>query len=297
MIKRIKAFTQKMPLVLHPLFIIVFVYFCVIGKSVMIVSYTACALFHEFGHYLCARKLGYKMLQIRLMPYGAELCGELDNFMSVDEIKIALAGPTASLFLSLVVVAMWWINPNFYAYSYGFCLSSLVCGVFNLLPAYPLDGGRVLVAVLSKGVGRRVAVKLARLVTLVFSLVMFGLFVASVFFEFNISFGIVGLMLLCSSFDKNSSGAYIRIFDKKAKSKFVKSGLECVEIMIDGEMRLYKVFRFVKERTFCKFVVVDKNFKKLFCFNESVLSSIDQNYYYESIIKIKQIIDKYQAVR
>ena len=80
---------NKNILVANMRFLLCFGMYCVFaGLLNVFLCYMLSAVLHELGHLLVAKKLGYKMLQIRIMPYGAELCGELDEFLYVDDVKI-----------------------------------------------------------------------------------------------------------------------------------------------------------------------------------------------------------------
>jgi Zn-dependent protease len=107
---------------------------------------------HEFSHSLVARKGGMPMKGITLFIFGgvAEMGEEPPR--PGTELKMALAGPLASIAIALVFygiyVAGGWIpKPAQAVIGYLAVINGLLAG-FNLLPAYPLDGGRVLRAIL-----------------------------------------------------------------------------------------------------------------------------------------------------
>lgn len=119
----------------------------------------ACVLLHELAHsYVCVR-YGVRVRSIILLPIGG--LALLDDIPreSRQEIHIALAGPAANFFLALwlgVLLAVVEPQASFYPVLSGEALlpsllwSNLYLGLFNLLPAYPLDGGRVLRAWLAR---------------------------------------------------------------------------------------------------------------------------------------------------
>lgn len=97
---------------------------------------------HEAGHALVARALGYRIEKITLYPIGSYL--QLDDLVELNpfsEVRIALAGPVASLFTALLTMTISSQGSGFGAY---FVSANLMLMAFNLLPALPLDGGRIL---------------------------------------------------------------------------------------------------------------------------------------------------------
>ena len=105
---------------------------------------------HELAHFFIAKKLGYKLNKLYVMPYGICLNYKENIISNNDEIIIALAGPIINLIFCCVCVALWWLFPETYYYLDYFCFCNLVLAVFNLMPCFPLDGGRVFVAIISK---------------------------------------------------------------------------------------------------------------------------------------------------
>ena len=109
----------------------------------MFVLSVVCALLHEGGHLACIYLCKGKIENVKLTVYGASI--ELGKYPIIpyrNEIIIAAAGPAVSL---LAAVLFSYIGK--YAYIDKFFLISginLLIGVLNLIPAYPLDGGRML---------------------------------------------------------------------------------------------------------------------------------------------------------
>lgn len=291
-LKKAKIKYSALPFVIHPLFLVLGVYCFWAGIMEMFLCYTLSALLHEGGHYLVAKRCGYKMIQLKLMPYGAELSGELDQFIYNDEIKIALAGPLTSLCISIVVVMLWWLSPGCYVYTYDFCMSNLVCAIFNCLPIYPLDGGRVLVASLSKRIRRIDAINYSKIATRVFSICLFVLFILSSFYTFNLSFGIIAIMLFVSSMTTASANNYYRVSSRLERRRNSAKGLEVVELMVGEDVKIYKVYAKLKSQKFYRFLVVDKDMKVCAVLDEGILDGISPEDFkktFGELSKIKSI--------
>lgn len=151
-----------------------------------------CVLLHEFGHILMGRRFGIATRDVILSPIGgiARLEGMPER--PRDEVLVALAGPAVTLALTLLLAGATWLTNG------GFSLADLSPDstallpklmavnawilIFNLLPIFPMDGGRVLRAVLASryglAEGTRKATRLSQL--LAGGMVALGLFGANV---------------------------------------------------------------------------------------------------------------------
>ena len=111
---------------------------------------------HEAGHVLMALACGLKLLRVELFPFGGQILTEdLVGVNSRREIIVASAGPAASLFSPGLTYIM---EGNLSLVDFSFFMEfNLLLGLFNLLPALPLDGGRILKAFCSTRVGLRKA--------------------------------------------------------------------------------------------------------------------------------------------
>lgn len=109
-------------------------------------------LLHELGHSLVARKQGVPVKDITLYIFGGVAQISKEPRSAKEEVLMAFAGPAVSLALGVLFVVVWvvamplWEPVGAVAMYVG--LSNLSLGVFNLIPGFPLDGGRVLRAVL-----------------------------------------------------------------------------------------------------------------------------------------------------
>lgn len=136
---------------------------------------------HELGHSLVARAKGSYIHEIVLYPFGG--AAKIANIPKrpVDEILVALAGPAVSLVLAILCYQVKWLE--FVGYLNGMLF------FFNILPVFPMDGGRVLRAALSIKKGRVEATRIAATVGKYFC----GLFVLVGLFGLPIQvFGLFG---------------------------------------------------------------------------------------------------------
>jgi Zn-dependent protease len=141
-------------------------------------------LLHELGHSLVSQRCGIPVPRITLLFIGglAEISREPDDARS--ELKIALGGPVVSIFLAGLFGALAWIFVKLDVQAvYLVCLwlaqTNLVLVVFNMIPGYPLDGGRVLRALIWAKTGRlRHATYITSRIGIIFSwlLIIWGVY-------------------------------------------------------------------------------------------------------------------------
>lgn len=180
----------------HPLFFALGAYCLFAGSFFAFLAVTVAAVIHECGHAFYAARIGCRLARLRLLPCGAVAEGNIDGISLADEIRLALAGPAVNAACAAAFVALWWLFPETYPYTETACYASATLAAVNLLPAYPLDGGRVLFCIAAKRKGERFARALCSVTGKLFGLAFFGLFVAGLFFAPNPSLLFFSLFLL-----------------------------------------------------------------------------------------------------
>ncbi len=124
----------------------------------LILLFFVCVVLHELGHSLTARRYGVQVPRILLMPIGG--MAEFDRIprRPSAELLITAAGPAVNFAIVLLMLPAFWHDlwsdvdvPEFGAVNLGLNLlvANAVMGVFNLLPVFPMDGGRIFRALLA----------------------------------------------------------------------------------------------------------------------------------------------------
>ena len=150
---------------------------------VVIVALFACVLLHEFGHVLMARRFGIRTRDVTLLPIGGVASMESTGNNPREELLIAVAGPAVNVVIGAGLAAwMGFRRTGFESLDLDGLQGDLVpillaanvsLLLFNLLPAFPMDGGRVLRALLSWRGDRvratRIAAVIGRVMAILFA--------------------------------------------------------------------------------------------------------------------------------
>jgi Zn-dependent protease len=177
-----------------------------IVDAALILVVFGCVALHEIGHALAARWYGIRTRDITLYPIGG--VARLDRIPERPwpEIVIALAGPAVNVVIAaaigLVLVADGWLlgiwptsGHPVNGFLYRVVVANLVLVGFNLIPAFPMDGGRVFRAAMSWFTDRVTATNIAARVGAVFA-VLFGILaiylVQPIFFILAIALYLMG---------------------------------------------------------------------------------------------------------
>lgn len=150
---------------------------------VLVLAVFGCVLLHEYGHALAARGFGIRTRDITLLPIGGVARLERMPERPAQELWVALAGPAVNgiiaaalaawLLLKGAMTGLGWTEWFEGSLAQHLLLVNLSLIGFNLIPAFPMDGGRVLRAVLAMGMGQErathIAAKVGRGLALVFA--------------------------------------------------------------------------------------------------------------------------------
>lgn len=116
---------------------------------VLVLGLFLCVLLHEYGHALTARRFGIGTRRITLLPIGGVALLESIPKRPVEEIAIAFAGPAVNIVIAVLLYA--WLSaglPPGAGFVPIMLQANLALAIFNLIPAFPMDGGRVLRALI-----------------------------------------------------------------------------------------------------------------------------------------------------
>ena len=248
----------KISIKFHPLFIIfsfILIYF---GWFLHFFIYLIVLLLHEYSHYIVAKRLGYMLNSLSFMPYGAGLGGKNCAIKNSHEILISLAGPLCNIILVIISVCLWWCFPTIYYYTEIFVVSNLSLAIFNLLPIFPLDGGRVLVCLLSSKINKVKVYKIMKILGFIFSFVFAILFFISVFYEINLTLIFISIFLFLSCFG-NDVNIYFDRTNIQNLKKEISSVMQVKSYVINSSTPVYKLLKYINSNTYSIFYLINNN--------------------------------------
>jgi len=154
---------------------------------IFIVLIFVCVVLHEFGHIVVARRYGVQASEVTLLPIGGVAAMQALPEKPSQEFAVAIAGPAVNFVIALALLLIVGQfdsadlqrldDPNISLLA-RLADANLFLAIFNLIPAFPMDGGRVLRALLAMRLGRPRATRLAASIgqAFAFGLGFLGLF-------------------------------------------------------------------------------------------------------------------------
>jgi stage IV sporulation protein FB len=130
---------------------------------------------HEMGHITAACLYGWKVHKLELLPFGG--LAQMEEWglaPSREEIVVALAGPCQHIFAIVLGICLWELDFWTQDWTQYFVIANLWLAWFNLLPIYPLDGGRILQSILSLVLPYRLAIILTALLGVSLAVLLVG---------------------------------------------------------------------------------------------------------------------------
>ena len=239
------------------------------------------AIEHECAHAFAAAKLGYSLNKIVLMPFGAVIDLDLRNITLRDEFTVAICGPLCNLATAFFFAAIWWFAPTTYAFTDSAYYASLAIALVNLLPAYPLDGGRIFKFFLQSALSKhpkfthkseKLSTKIAKLFTLFFSLALLATFVfftmhgkrqfSLLFFALFLFFSVIG----------NKDKAQYNKLDFTMQNALSR-GVELKRVAVLDTCPIKNVFKFITRGSYLVLEVYDEKERHLFDLPQNALSA------------------------
>lgn len=244
---------DKLKLSISPLYVIsafVMVYF---GAFDVFCYYFVAMWIHEASHYIVAKRLGYVLNRLDILPYGASLKGNTNYKNRTHEIMVTVAGPISNILVALILISVWWVYPIVYSYTDIFVVANLYIGIFNLLPLFPLDGGQLLLSVMPKN-RKRIVYVIMKIFAILVSVVYMTLFVLSAFYQINFSLFLVSLFIFVTAIESYNVDVYDGIQNMNFK---LNSVAEEKSYVVDSDTNFLSLTKYFSSNYFVNFLFVD----------------------------------------
>lgn len=264
-----------------------------IGFNGNLITAFIMVIFHEFTHYFVARYFGFKSGNVEILPFGAVLTvNDFEEASFKEDLIISLSGPIFNLVLAVIFYIVYLYFHNTIINS--LFLTNAALGIFNLVPALPLDGGRIFRNLMA----RKIRYRLANFIIIIVSICIgsaFMLYYIYCFFrgQMNLSFGIIALYIIIYSFREKERIAYIIMSDIiKKKFKFIKRGyIENKSFSIYSKNDLLKVLSLVEKNKYNIFTVLDDELRVIdIIYEEEILEGLKSygNITLEELVDIRE---------
>jgi stage IV sporulation protein FB len=237
----------------------------VMGYYIELLTLFGIVIIHELGHVVAAQHYGWKVTEIQLLPFGGvAIIDEQGSVTAGEEIVVALAGPLQNvLMISFALLmkstALWddgWVD--------YFVQANMGIALFNLLPILPLDGGRVLQAILSYSTPYYYTLKL----TIWMSLVMSGVLLSASLYHYpvaglNLNILVIAIFLLASNWYsyRNLNYKFIRfLIGRSSRADYILShGGLAQPIVVLGELSVAHITKMFRREKYHLIYVLNKN--------------------------------------
>ncbi|TDX49006.1 M50 family metallopeptidase [Orenia marismortui] len=252
---------------LNILFLVVLFLFSISGLLITASLSFMAVLLHELAHSIVAQKEGVVVNEIELLPFGGVAkFRDLIQLKPKIEIKIALAGPIVNFILAALSLLL--VRYKFLDLEVGifFIKINLIIAIFNLIPALPLDGGRVLRALLTIKYGYKEAtyylLQLSKIVAFILAIIsLVGLYYGYI----NMTMLVISFFIYFAALKEGKYTSYVLMqYIAKKKGKILKEKVVQIQQLIAIESTpLKEIIDKLIPNYFHVIMVVDKNLEVL----------------------------------
>lgn len=234
-------------------------------------------LIHECVHLIVARYLGFSGFTVEIYPIGTVLkLKDLEEATPKEDLIISISGPVGNFVIGLLCFGInYFCKSDFINHIMKY---NLVIGIFNLIPVFPLDGGRVLRSILATRLIYKKANEIALRISIIIGYIFLLGFFASVFMGIsNINLALIAIFILSVSYKEKRRIAYIIMgYIIKKKEKFIKRGyIENKTISVYYKLSLLQLLELVDKNKYNVFTVLDEDMNVVdILYEEDILNSL-----------------------
>lgn len=258
----------------HPLLIVVAAGACVLGRLDELLQAFAALTLHEACHAITARAFGCRIRSIDIMPFGGVARLDRREMTLQAEWSVAIAGPVASFVIAGLVALFCNASPYTAARLESFLRFNLTLGVINLLPALPLDGGRVAKCLLQERLGLSLSVRITAWSGVAFGALMLLGFTAAVLYRvYNLTLPVMGVFLLLAAVRELRGLPEQRLYalGKRGEELMRGDGVRVQMFAAHASMRASEALSLLRENRFNVLRIVDDEMRTLGELDETAL--------------------------
>jgi len=215
-----------------------------------------CVLLHELGHSYVTQKLGYKINSITLFIFGGISNSEEIPRNPKEEIKIAIVGPAVSLLIGSILYVFYVLIKPYYGtipinaiiiLLGSLSFYNLILAGFNLIPAFPIDGGRVLRATFALKMNYQRATKIASNIAKGVAIIMavFGIF-------FNIWLILIAIFIFFGASQEEKSLQISSALENKKVKDVMRKDFESVS----PDITIQKLYDIIQNKRYLSLPVL-----------------------------------------
>lgn len=248
---------------IHWCFLLIAGVFIAAGLQEKVCAVFFSVILHEAAHVIMARHFGYQVKEVELLPFGG--VARIERLWESERknvFAVAAAGPIVSLLIAggafLLVTAgieemRLMMNVN------------LVLGAFNLLPAFPLDGGQIFRVFFRCFVSYRDATRYIVVMSIMVCMAMMGkLFYDFIFFqELNLSYGLMSGFICASARKEVKASDFhsVKVMAYKKADLQRKGYMETAYYVVEKRMKVKAVMALFNSEKYCILVILDEKYK------------------------------------
>lgn len=248
-------------------------------RSDVIISFLWVIL-HEFAHIIVASKFGCKFNNVNISILGAKAeLNDIDELTERKKIILYLAGPFFNIFMAVLTCFFY----DYYKWEFikNSIVINLCLGLFNLLPAYPLDGSRVFEILLSKKFLYKKSKKITEVLSFIISGGLFLIFVNTILLhKVNISLFLSIILITYATLLEREKTMYIIMGDMIKKVRKVKKHnyIENKSISVYYKKGLVNVLTLVDKNKFNSFYALNDDMELIGIIHEDELIKALKNH-------------------
>ena len=263
---------------IHPLLPVLLLLLCFSGAADFSIACISVLCLHEAAHFFCALKMRVQVIQLELTPFGGSMQIPLIDSLSPGKaFLLSAAGPLCNLlFLLLSFLYSWHFSCyNSLLLYFIQCHAAMLC--INLLPVLPLDGGRMLLSILSRRFSKAHALRYLLFTGRILAVVFIVLGMLRTFYgDTSFSEAMLGCYLLYAAAleEKSSLSRHLAAFMARRIRLEKHRPLPIFSLCVSASMPVFMLVSHLRPRVYHRIYVVDEDtLRPLGCLSEAALLS------------------------